>query len=489
MTLVLTLVPEDPAVFSATAATLGLHQTRDAPTGAALMGWAARQLYDRLDPARQHLLFHSGRIRFSDAVPLLEGEPVFPRPEILLRPKQGAGEPVLGRAAFAQRYGPDRQANEVTMCRVTLAGVAAPKPATGHRLRNSRHSDALFGYAHLEAEGAVYRALVDADAPIEEELSALLRSAFEGPLVLGRAGANGYGGGYRVTLEPAERSPWPGPQRTGGRDLVRLWCLADVALADAATGAPKFAIAPEDVGLAGWEPVPGETAARLCRYAPWNRALGGREGEIAAIAAGAVFALRWPGPGPAPDVAVPAVIGMHRERGLGRVTLLPEDFRFRPAQGSEAPRAAGAAAGAPLPDLAKWAMARAAERGTRANRDQWIRRLEGDLEALAEQLWDAFPAAAQWQQLLGGDAEDALRGQEWKVTIKMPPPWPEMPAEAASAGTAATFPPLADWVRARLLADPATLGLPMTAGQQAEARAEAIRAAVRLAREAREAAR
>lgn len=486
MALVLTLTPEDPAVFSATAATLGPHQTRDAPTGAALMGWAARQLYHRLKPQQQQLLFHSGRVRFSDAVPLFGGAPVFRRPEILLRPKQGAGEAVLGRTAFAQRYGADRQAREVEMCRVTLAGVAASKPATGHRLRNSRHSDALFGYAHLEAEGAVYRALVDADERIDDGLLALLHSAFEGPLVLGRAGANGYGGGYRVTIEPAERTPWPGPQRTGGRAMVRLWCLSDVALADAATGAPTFAIAPEDAGLAGWEPVPAETAARLCRHAPWNRALGGREGEIAAIAAGAVFAFRWPGPGPAPDVTVPAVIGMHRERGLGRVTLMPEEFRFRPAQGSEAPRASGEAAGAPQTDLAKWAMARAGERGTRANRDQWVKRLEGDLKALAEQLRDAFPAAAQWQQLLGGAPREALDGAEWKVTIDMPARWQEMPA---GAGASAAFPPLADWVRARLLADPASLGLPMTAGQQAEARAEAIRVAARLARTARETVR
>ncbi len=481
MTLVLTLVPEDPAVFSATAATLGPHETRDAPTGSALLGWAARQLYDRLDPVRQHRLFHSGRIRFSDAVPLHGGEPVFSRPEILLRPKQGGGEPVLGRPAFEARFGPDRQAREVEMCRVTLLGGAAPKPARGHRLRNSRHSDALFGYAHLEAEGAVYRALVDSDEPFEQELLDLLRSAFEGPLVLGRAGANGYGGGYRVTFEPAERNPWPGPQRTGGRDMVRLWCLTDVAMADALTGAPKFAIEPEDAGLAGWEPVPAETGGRLRRYAPWNRALGGREGEIAAIAAGAIFTFRWPGPAPAPDVTVPAVIGMHRERGLGRVTLIPEDFCFRPAQGSEASRAAGAAAGAPQTDLAKWAMARAGERGTRANRDQWVKRLEGDLQTLADQLREAFPAAAQWQQLASPRPEEVLTGDEWKVTIAMPSRWPEMPA-----GTAAAFPPLADWVQARLLADPATLGLPMTAGQQAEARAEAIRMAVRLARMGRE---
>lgn len=487
--LVLTLSPQDPAVFSASAATLGPHQTLDAPTGGALMGWAARHLYDQPSPADCYRLFHSGLVRFSDAVPIHAGQPVFPRPEILLRPKLGNGVATLGRRAFQETYGADTQAEPVGMCRVTLTGVAAPSPAVGHRLRNSRHSDSLFGYAHLEAEDAVYRAVIDSDEPLKDELAAALREAFAGPLFLGRARGNGYGGAYQVTIERDEANPWPAPQRTGGRDVVRVWCLSDVAVTDRASGVPRCVIEPSDVGLEGWNLVESESAARMRRYAPWNQALRCREGEIAAIAAGSVFTFRWAGPGPAPDVTVPAVIGAHRARGLGRVTLVPEDFHFRPAPHGKDTRSkadeAAVAAGASMTDLAKWARARAEERAKLANRDTWIRLVEADLEQLARQLGADFPAPAQWQQLKTREVGEVLNGDEWKPTIAVDH-GTKAPATGEIASDRIGFHPLAEWVRERLLADPSRLGLGMTERQRAEALDQVIKAACRLARQVRD---
>lgn len=482
--LVLDLEPADPAVFSATAATQGAHQTLDAPTGAALMGWAARHLYDQLPPADRYRLFHSGLVRFSDAVPLVEGKPVFPRPEILLKPKHGSGAVTLGLAAFREANGRDTQAATVGACRVTLSGAAAPPAATGHRLRNSRHSDALFGYAHLEAQGAVYRAVIDADAPLAREVAERLSATFAGPLLLGRARGNGYGGAYRVSIADSAANPWPAPQRTSGRFVVRLWCLSDVALYDQASGAPRAQIDPADVGLEGWDPVPAESAAHMRRYAPWNRALGGREGEIAAIAAGAVFTFHWPGPGPAPDVTVPAIIGAHRERGLGRVTLVPETFVYREAPGAGArPSGTPGGEGAQETELTRWAEKRACERDKLANRDRWVALIEKELEVLAGRLGTVFPAAAQWQQLKTREAEEVLKGDEWKPTITVDH-GTKAPATSEIASDRIGFHPLAEWVRARLLADPSRLGFDVAPRQRAEALDQVIKAAGRLARQA-----
>ena len=60
--LILTLSAD--AVFSARAATLGGHEGLDHIPGAALLGWAAGQLYGG-GGRKAYILFHSGKVRTS----------------------------------------------------------------------------------------------------------------------------------------------------------------------------------------------------------------------------------------------------------------------------------------------------------------------------------------------------------------------------------------------------------------------------------------
>ena len=56
--LTIQLEPQDEAVFSRSAATMGAHNTLTGPPGAALLGWAARNCYHKLDEKAQTLVFH-----------------------------------------------------------------------------------------------------------------------------------------------------------------------------------------------------------------------------------------------------------------------------------------------------------------------------------------------------------------------------------------------------------------------------------------------
>ena len=66
--MLLILTPTERAAFSARAATEGDHQTLNYIPGAALLGWAAARLYDDMEDP--FCVFHSGAVRFSNALPL-----------------------------------------------------------------------------------------------------------------------------------------------------------------------------------------------------------------------------------------------------------------------------------------------------------------------------------------------------------------------------------------------------------------------------------
>ena len=75
----------DRAVFSKRGATEGEQTTLDYIPGATLLGWAARN-YSDFDDAFK--LFHSGSVRFSNALPLAgDGTVAYPTPQILMQAK------------------------------------------------------------------------------------------------------------------------------------------------------------------------------------------------------------------------------------------------------------------------------------------------------------------------------------------------------------------------------------------------------------------
>jgi len=433
--LTLTLTPSDPAVFLKSAATEGLHRTLDAPTGASLMGWAAQRCYPEFDKVGlAFTVFHSGIVRFSNAVRLLGEEATYPRPEILLKPKQGAGAVALGRAKFAIEHGDKRQAVEVGLQPMTLNGKAIDAAEFSHRLRNARGSDSLFGYEAIAVDGIRFRATVECpEAELNADQWKLLAACFQSQLALGRGRGSGYGGGYDVTTELDAPSFWPGPSPIES-DVLRLWMLTDVCVADQ-FGAPKTSLSASDVGLdEQWTLVASESAARTRRFAPWNRAIGGRDCEMVVIEAGSTFTFQWHGEGPRPVGTVPALIGRHHERGFGRIAQILAGFSYvlHTQNPPDPPQIVAASS-----DLARWAEARAKGDDKRM-RDEWIAARVSTLLKLLDQLGEEGPLPSQWSSL-----EDAQHG----ATMLQRPEWLRQVQPPAGA----EFMTLASWVRAQLL--------------------------------------
>lgn len=468
-TLVLDLVPEEPAVFSRSAGTGGGHATHIAPTGASLLGWAARRLWTSFGDARAADIFLSGRLRFSDAVHVAGDAPLFPQPAILLAPKHGTGEACLGRAAFHALYDADQnqpkvQADRPSLGLFTLDGRHRKRPETSQRLRTATEAGrakagSLFGYRAVTPAGATLRATIEADpgAVSDAEWEALC-GAFTGRLFLGRAAANGYGGAYRCTV--GGMSPWPAGFE-GEAAQLRIWFLTDAVLADSLDN-PHIRPGPADFGLDdSWEVDGSETAVTSRRVWPWNRVLGCRDMEMPVVEAGSVVTLvRKAG---LVRVAVPPVIGLHRERGWGRIAVIAGAFAVAPLE-AEASAAPARATTEDSP-LVKWAKARADSVAASKAEDLASQQLVSKVVGFVRQLGDEGPSPSQWSLV-----EDAARGALPIENALQQDVWRNGKVE-----TDKDFEPIGQWVRREILKAPLSPAAKLRVIQAARAAAQGAR--------------
>ena len=366
----LILVAGEPAVFSEQSRTEGEHRTLAHPPGAALLGWAARDYDYWLGRGRAEAVFHSGKVRFSDALPLSgDDAPAYPIPQLLMEPKhRSSRDDRLGEDVRVGRAPDDNgeiQYEALKPAFVTRAGCLV-KPDRGGRLRTATRGGRaergkLFGFQHLEPESRRWAATIEAnDGVFEDDEWRRLLALFDGrTLHIGRGGNTAYGGGYNcVVRDNGGGDLWPVGSVADGAERVRVWALSDLALVDN-WGAPAMAPSAEALGLgAGWRLRVQDSVVSLRRYAPWNRALRGRDVERQAVAAGSVFTFER-----VDNVAQTkpcGLVGFAREAGLGRVWIAPpllevpsgahwgvsaESVIFAPEKASSPPIAGTAAPG------------------------------------------------------------------------------------------------------------------------------------------------
>lgn len=405
--IVLELTPNSAAIFSRDASTEGAHATLNAPTGAALLGWAAQNCYEKFTADAAFKIFHSGQVRFSDAVRMVgegeDAEPSFLNPATLFEPKHGAGLTALGRSAFQEANKANNdgvQAEAVKRKWVTMDGAQAPDPRIQHRLRTAMRGGVadegkLFGYAAVMAGQTKYRATIECDAEIDESDWAKLKAAFDGEtLRIGRASSSGYGGSFACCVDQVP-SPWTRAEATaidcpqGG--TVSFWLLSDAQLTDE-WGNPKIDPVPADCGLdSDWDLYKPETAMTARRVWPWNRQYNSRDMEISVIEAGSVISFkRRQGEGATP---CKFRIGIGQERGFGRVAVLGA-FTF----GADAGKDTTAAPIAGESSLTKWA-AKRAQRSKITHHSQWTDEQIAAVQDMIRRMNGEGPGATQWGRL------------------------------------------------------------------------------------------
>ncbi len=415
--LILTLF--DDLVASERPATEGGHESLDYLPGAMFLGAVAARLYGGLTRGDAFRLFHSGAVRFGDAVPLVQGHPCWPIP-LCWHEQKGHGAQGVdgwldsGRMVNLQHGDlPDgQQPKQLREGFVRADGYChrvgkalrmktAIDPKTG-RVAESQ----LFGYEAIRAK-QVYSARIEAeDDATLAPLWKLIEDVFARPteLLLGRSRSAEYG---RVRVERAAKAMVPPDSTAPGKSLT-LWCLSDLALLDA-WGQPTLTPEPLHFGLDRGRLDPARSFLRFRRFAPWNAYRRAHDLQRQVIRRGSVIAFVGMDP-PLTDAErrhLAAGVGLHREQGLGCVCVDPALLATsRPAFGEVIePESAPARVERPSHPLVRWLEAQGRRGGDRGQAEAVAKDLAGELKrryslartyAGVPQHLSVGPSPAQW---------------------------------------------------------------------------------------------
>lgn len=330
-TVTLTLLED--VIISQRSASLGGHRSLDYVPGAVLLGACAGRLYTKLPKQDAYRLFHSGKVRFGNALPLSEaGQLGMPMPLVWFYKKgenylikQGSGRQLLDVDKISQ-HDNDNGEQPVQLRSGYLTGdLEVLKPMQTLRMKTAIDPETaraatsqLFGYQALEA-GQRFRATLSADDDVLE-LAERAAEVLQGTLLLGRSRSAQYG---KAGCEVGEAHEPPLlPERLIGAEQLKLWLQADMVLQDA-SGRPLLHGQSADLpGLPDAQIQAEDSQLRFRRYSPYNGARRGFDMERQAIEKGSVLSLKL---GKALDQAqwqvLQAGLGLYRESGLGQVLV------------------------------------------------------------------------------------------------------------------------------------------------------------------------
>jgi len=328
----------EDVVFSARAATEGGHRGLDRIPGSTLLGAAAQRLYGRLNSADRWTVFHSGRLRFADALPFTStGAVGFPVPACWRQEKHASvvteGGKLDPQRIWNELHRPPPESAVFFSVRTPYVGVDGSLARPKRRLRMKTAIDksrgrareaALFGYDALEA-GQRFLGGITADQEVDERLFDDVCDAIGGILRLGRSRGAEYGAVEGTLSDPAGFEYAPRPGAPVLPDGTVLWLLSDLVLdgRDAAR-LPELTLADLHPDLAGTSGrlVASRSSFTTRRIAASNGFLGRPERDRAAIAAGSVLVFEEVDGQALLDV-VGGGLGLDVQCGFGRVWVDP----------------------------------------------------------------------------------------------------------------------------------------------------------------------
>lgn len=319
---------KQPLIISQQAASAGAHQSLDYLPGSTLLGLVAARLYARLSSDDAWLVFHSGHVRFGDALPVHAKHVGFPVPlcwhsykgesakkdgkflaEKLFDPalKQGdeTRQPVQVRSGYVTHSGDEIQPKRQQTLKTAIdreTGMAAESQ--------------LFGYEALDS-GQHFRFTLSADACVEAALWQRIQDALKGVAQLGRSRSAQFG---QVLITACAQKSTP-IETARASDTLTLWLISDLALEE--QGQPCLIPHPHLLGLPeGSRWLSESSFLRSRRYSPYNAFRRHYDSERQVITRGSVLRYALPRALTADELhPLEHGIGLHIESGLGQVLV------------------------------------------------------------------------------------------------------------------------------------------------------------------------
>lgn len=319
---------QQPAIFTLQSGSAGTPRGLDFIPGATLLGHVAARLYARLGANDAWMVFHSGKVRFGDALPVVAGEPGHPMP-LSWHADKGARirrdgclvPEMVYDAAFADRT--DRQPVQLRSGYVSRGGRVID-PARVQTLKTAIDAETgqaaesqLFGYEALDA-GQSFRGAVSADDDVPDALWRQVQAAVQGSAWLGRSRSAQFG---EALISPVPLPDDPPPANAG--TSLTLWLQSDLALEQ--DGQPCLQPHPALLGLPPrTEWLVAKSFLRSRSYSPYNAYRRHYDRQRQVITRGSVLRYELSDALPADAlVQLQRGLGLHVEAGLGSAWVNP----------------------------------------------------------------------------------------------------------------------------------------------------------------------
>ena len=333
------LTLRQPVIISEKSASVGAHQSLDYIKGSTLLGLLASRLYAQLSAEDAFLLFHSGKVRFNDALPVVEGNTVaYPVPMCLhsfKAEKYADGQALLADKIFdiskaaenasLRESMREKQPVQLRNFYITVNGnrVSPEKEQTLKTAidpKQNRAQDAqLFGYEALSAHQQ-FGFSIDADDDVPAALIDKL-SAIEGAAHLGRSRSAQFGAVDIVPqtlVQPTQTLP-------KAEQRLSLWLISDLLLQK--EGQPTLIPEPQVLGLPeGTTWLPEASFLRTRRYSVYNAYRRHYDKEHQVISRGSVLRYELPADFDQHEALYKRLakgLGVQTECGLGQVWINP----------------------------------------------------------------------------------------------------------------------------------------------------------------------
>lgn len=340
-TIHLQLTLTEPLVLSQSNATEGAHQSLDYIPGATILGAIAAKHYRQFkEQGKDYDLFHSGKVRFHNAYPLVSGQPSYPMPLSLHYDKLGDKKAPINylKKTFAEPENqPHQDITQVIQGKQHRKGYIATtdnhqawcffEPEKTLQMRtaiNPKQGKAqegqLYGYQLLKA-GTQYLAQISCDdAELTQQLKQLLEN--QKTLLIGRSRSAQYGKVQLTVLAAKPRQAHKPIIDIKGEEYLALWLASDMAIYNQ-YGQPTLAPSLQDMGLeTTGEFVSAKSFVRTRQYAPYNGFRKTYDLERQVLTQGSILTYKLNGELTDADLQIlQQGIGAYTVNGLGQVVL------------------------------------------------------------------------------------------------------------------------------------------------------------------------
>lgn len=315
---------ESDLVLSQTSSSEGNQKTLDFIPGNNFLGIVAGEIYKEGSPESLEL-FHSGKVRFGDAHPSIDGIRGLKVPASMYYPKLGSASNECYIHHLTNHNSDDIKAKQLKQCRegfyafgemtgkpIDIQKNFTIKSAYDSEVRRSKDGQ-MFGYESLSKGLIMY---FEVESELSEEMNNKIITTLCGKKHIGHSRSAEFG---LVTIGKEDFKEISSTKLDGKTDYITVYADGRLLFFD---DNGEFTCQPtaKDLGVDGGEVDWSKSQVRTFQYAPWNGKRHTYEADRCGIEKGSVFVVKLNGAN-SPEKS--QYVGSYKNEGFGKVIYNP----------------------------------------------------------------------------------------------------------------------------------------------------------------------